>query len=555
MIYRLSEKEQALSPLLTDMYQITMAYTYWKTGRHLLDSTFDLYFRKAPFGGTYALFAGLNECLRFVSSYRFTQSEVNYVKAVIPSCDQKFLHWLLTVNCASVTIHALPEGSVVFPNEPLLQVSGPLAIVQLLETTLLNLVNYASLVATNAHRFRIAAGPQAKLFEFGLRRAQGPDGAMSASRYSVQGGFDGTSNVAAGFHYAIPVYGTHAHSYVQSFCSLDDCFADTKHFISSHHNEMSFQAFRDRVITIRDKLDLASNTSDGELAAFISYAFAHPSSFLALVDTYHTIESGVPNFMCVALALFELRLQPIGIRLDSGDLGHLSIKAHAAFYDIAEMYISRFKTAREGVLNMVSKLSIVASDEITVPRLLALRSLNHAITSFGIGTHLVTCYEQPALGCVFKLSSVQGKPRMKLSEDPAKVSIPGKKGVYRIFDEQNKAIGDVLALSDDESMKAGELVQLRRPQKPDKLISVVPHRIRMLLQLVWCGEPSVTQDGPQQSIQVAIIRTKKDVEELDRSVFGVVCEPQEYPVFMTSSLYDAMRKVQSTIETKNQGSR
>ncbi|PXF42840.1 Nicotinate phosphoribosyltransferase 1 [Gracilariopsis chorda] len=555
MMHRLAEKEQAVSPLLTDMYQITMAYTYWKTGRHCLHSTFDLYFRKAPFGGSYALFAGLQDCLRFVSYYRFTQSEVDYVKSVIPSCDQEFLQWLLTVNCASVTIHAFEEGSVVFPSEPMLRVSGPLAVVQLLETTLLNMVNYASLMATNAHRFRIAAGPEAKLFEFGLRRAQGPDGAMSASRYSMHGGFDGTSNVAAGFQYGIPVFGTHAHSYVQSFCSLSDCFADTKHFISSKDSEMSSQAFRDRVTRIRDTLDLASRTSDGELAAFISYAFVHPSSFLALVDTYDTIESGVPNFMCVAFALFEMNHQPIGIRLDSGDLGCTSVKAHSAFHGIAEMYVSRFKAPRDGVLNMVSKLSIVASDEISVPKLLELRSMNHEITAFGIGTHLVTCREQPALGCVFKLSSVQGKLRMKLSEDPAKASIPGEKVVYRLYDQHNKAFGDVLALSDDKSLRGGESVELRRRQRPENVITVVPHRIRKLLQLVWCGEPDVKQLDPQQYIKMATSRMKMDVDELDSEVVGVVCEPKEYPVFITSSLYQAMRKLQCLIEIRNESDR
>ena len=211
--------------LLTDTYQLTMAYAYWRNGNHLRPAAFDLLFRKNPFTGEFTVFAGLEECLRYISGFRFTSHDLDYLRtcgAFGPTPDAAFFDYLAALDCSEVKVHAQPEGSVVFPRVPLLRLEGPLVVVQLLETTLLTLVNYASLVATNAARHRLVAGPDATLLEFGLRRAQGPDGGVSASRYAYMGGFDATSNLEAGRQFGIPVKGTHAHSYVQAHMGWDD---------------------------------------------------------------------------------------------------------------------------------------------------------------------------------------------------------------------------------------------------------------------------------------------------------------------------------------------
>ncbi|GFS12762.1 nicotinate phosphoribosyltransferase-like [Elysia marginata] len=209
--------------LLTDLYQITMAYAYWKSGKMNEPAVFDLYFRKNPFQGEFTIFAGLEECVKLLQTFHFSESDVAYLKTVLPpTTDPGFFTYLRTLSAKDITLSAIPEGDVVFPKVPLITVMGPLAVAQLLETPLLNLVNYASLVATNAARFRLAAGPEKLLLEFGLRRAQGPDGGLSASRYCYLGGFDGSSNVLAGKMFGIPVKGTHAHAYVTSFVSLDE---------------------------------------------------------------------------------------------------------------------------------------------------------------------------------------------------------------------------------------------------------------------------------------------------------------------------------------------
>ncbi|GLD99164.1 hypothetical protein PINS_up007882 [Pythium insidiosum] len=310
-----------VTPLLTDLYQITMVYAHWKVGRHNDHAVFDLYFRKNPFKGEYTVFAGLEEALALLNAFRFTDSDIAYLRTVLPNAENAFFEWLATVDCSAVKVFAVKEGTIVFPRVPMLRIEGSLAVGQLLETPLLNLLNYASLITTNATRFKRAAGPGKTLLEFGLRRAQGPDGGLSASRYSYMAGFDGTSNVLAGKLHNIPIKGTHAHAYVQAHTSLEDVKLPM----------LGDKNLLETVLKYRRELDF-SRTNDGELAAFVSYAIAFPDTFLALVDTYDTLSSGVPNFLCVALALHELGYKPIGIRLDSGDLSYLSKQARAQFH-------------------------------------------------------------------------------------------------------------------------------------------------------------------------------------------------------------------------------
>ncbi|KAG5614656.1 hypothetical protein H5410_014480 [Solanum commersonii] len=212
-----------VTPLLTDLYQFTMAYAYWKAGKHNERAVFDLYFRKNPFGGEYTIFSGLEECIKLIAHYKLTEDEIAFIrKSLPPSCEDAFYNYLRGIDCSDVEIFSIPEGSVVFPKVPLMRIEGSIAVVQLLETALVNLINYASLVTTNAARHRFVVGKSKLLLEFGLRRAQGPDGGISASKYCYMGGFDATSNVAAGKLFGIPLHGTHSHAFVSSFMSLDE---------------------------------------------------------------------------------------------------------------------------------------------------------------------------------------------------------------------------------------------------------------------------------------------------------------------------------------------
>ena len=267
--------------MLSDMYQFTMVYALYNAGRAEEPAVFDLFFRKPPFEGQYTVFAGLSEALALIAELQFSDSDIAYLRSVMPNTADSFFEWLQSLDASQLKVYAVSEGTIVFPRIPLLRLEGPIALVQLLETPLLNLINFPSLLATNAARFRLAAGADKTLLEFGLRRAQGPDGALSASRYAFQGGFDGTSNVLAGKLFGIPVRGTHAHSFVQSYSSLDqikDRLLDRQDIVAralAHRAQLGFGA-----------------ANDGELAAFCAYALAFPDGFLALVDSYDTLHSG-----------------------------------------------------------------------------------------------------------------------------------------------------------------------------------------------------------------------------------------------------------------------
>jgi len=296
--------------LLTDMYQITMAYAYFRTKRHTTHAVFDLFFRKNPFDGEYTIFAGLGEVLAFINTYKFTDQHIAFLREQMPTAGDDFFEYLSSLDCSQVKVYAFKEGSVVFPRQPLLRVEGPIGICQLLETTLLCIINYASLVATNAARMRLAVGPSKTLLEFGLRRSQGPNGGVSATRYAYMGGFDGTSNALAGMMFGMKVGGTHAHSFVQSFSELKDL--PTRHIERPGGSGGTVDLV---AIALKYRKELSwEHTNEGELAAFISYCQAFPGAFIALVDTYDTLVSGIPNCIVVALAMVEIGYRPIGIR-------------------------------------------------------------------------------------------------------------------------------------------------------------------------------------------------------------------------------------------------
>ncbi|GIY80904.1 nicotinate phosphoribosyltransferase [Caerostris darwini] len=497
-----------VQPLLTDLYQITMAYAYWKNDKCTDHAVFDLFFRKNPFYGEFTVFAGLEECLKFLENFKYSESDIDYLKRILPSTvEPAFFEFLANLTAQDVQLYAIPEGTVVFPRVPLIRVEGPLPIVQLLETSFLTLVNYASLVATNAARYRIAAGSDLQLLEYGLRRAQGPDGGLSASKYVYIGGFDGTSNVLAGKMYNIPVKGTHAHAFVMSYSSLDEIKVKTlKSKLGGSEEDLVLisKKFRSEVSVLLQLLKDEAN--DGELAAFIAYAIAFPDSFLALVDTYDVKKSGLLNFCAVALALCQLGYKPIGIRIDSGDLAYLSNIAFQTFCLVSDYFnIPSFQD-----------FSIVASNDINEETIISLNEQGHKINCFGIGTHLVTCQKQPALGCVFKLVEVKSKPCIKLSLDVEKVTIPSGKLVYRLFGKDGHALIDLLQLKHEPAPEVGQKVLVRHPFQESKRAYVQPVQVQNLQTLyfsdgkICCNLPTLSEI--RQHVKKSLATLRSDIK-------------------------------------------
>ncbi|CAH0553768.1 unnamed protein product [Brassicogethes aeneus] len=530
VIERKMGQNSIIQPLLTDLYQITMAYAYWKSGKIECQAVFDLFFRKSPFCGEFTIFAGLEECLKFIEKFSYSESDIEYIRQILPkTIEDEFFQYLGTLTAKDISVYAINEGTVVFPRVPLLRIEGPLIVAQLLETTLLTLVNYASLMATNAARYRMAAG-NLKLFEFGLRRAQGPDGGLSASKYAYIGGFDGTSNVLAGKLFNIPVKGTHAHAYITSFNSIGEL---NHHFISAKGGGEP-QNFLKMSLTWREKIYdifnvVLSEVNDGELAAFISFAVAFPDGFMALIDTYDVKKSGLVNFCAVALALNDLGYRALGVRLDSGDLAYLSLVARDYFKKIAVKYdVPHF-----------AELMVMASNDINEETILSLNDQGHSIDSFGIGTHLVTCQKQPALGCVYKMVEINQHPRIKLSHDVEKVTIPGKKNAYRLYSETGFALIDLLQRSVEEPPKINEKVLCRHPFQESKRAFVIPSRVESLLNLYW-HNGVITQPLPNlQQIRENVMNCLKILRpDIKRTL-----NPTPYKVSVSDTLYQFLHRL------------
>ncbi|KAL9461374.1 hypothetical protein AB3S75_004384 [Citrus x aurantiifolia] len=520
-----------VTPLLNDLYQFTMAYAYWKAGKHYERAVFDLYFRKNPFGGEYTIFAGLEECIRFIANFKLTEEEITFVRDSLPgSCEDGFFDYLRGINCSDVEVHAITEGSVVFPKVPLLRVEGPVAVVQLLETPFVNLINYASLVTTNAARHRFVAGKSKMLLEFGLRRAQGPDGGIGASKYCYIGGFDATSNVAAGKLFGIPLRGTHSHAFVSSFMSPDEIIEKSLKSSDGSHTSEDFvslvQTWLSKIQWSKSLHGIFGETNQSELAAFISYALAFPNNFLALVDTYDVMRSGVPNFCAVALALNDLGYKAVGIRLDSGDLAYLSCEARKFFRTIEKEF---------GVLGF-EKMSITASNDLNEETLDALNKQGHEVDAFGIGTYLVTCYAQAALGCVFKLVEINKQPRIKLSEDVSKVSIPCKKRSYRLYGKEGYPLVDIMTGENEPPPKVGERILCRHPFNESKRAYVVPQKVEELLKCYWPGSSDERRED-LPTLKDTRERCIKQLEQM-RPDHMRRLNPTPYKVSVSAKLYD-----------------
>lgn len=386
--------------LHTDLYEINMVQSYWEDGIHNKRAVFEVFFRKMPFGHGYAVFAGLEKVIHYLRNFKFTENDLAYLREI--GYPEDFLTYLKTVRFTG-TLRSVVEGEIVFGNEPLIRVEAPLAEAQLIETALLNIVNYQTLIATKASRIKQVVGDE-PVAEFGTRRAQEMDAAIWGARAAVIGGCDSTSNVRAGKLFGIPVSGTLAHSMVQVY-----------------HDEYT---------------------------AFHKYASTHKNCIF-LVDTYDTLKSGVPNAIRVAKELGD-QIRFVGIRIDSGDLAYLSKKARKMLDEAG------FPEAK-----------IFASNDLDEHTIINLKAQGAQIDSWGVGTKLITAFDQPALGAVYKLVAIEEDGKLidtiKISGNPEKVTTPGLKKVYRIINKQNgKSEGDYITL-DWENPQEEEPLKMFHP--------------------------------------------------------------------------------------------
>lgn len=487
MTYKTLTYNQSLS-LVTDLYQLTMAYGYWQSNTDNKEAVFHLYFRKNPFQGGYTISCGLDYVIDFLENFRFTSDDIEYLSSLTGNDDkplfkEEFLKYLAELKF-SCDVDAIPEGTVVFPNEPMIRIKGPLVECQLLETALLNIINFQTLIATKASRVVLAAKGE-QVLEFGLRRAQGIDGGLAASRASYIGGCAATSNVFAGKIFKIPVKGTHAHSWIMSF--------------------------------------------ESELEAFQTYAEAMPNNCVFLVDTYDTLE-GVRKAVEVGKNLKAKGYKMAGIRLDSGDLAYLSIEARKILDE-----------------NGFTDTAIVGSNDLDEIIISSLKAQGAKINIWGVGTKLVTAYDQPALGGVYKLSAIKNpgqewQNRIKLSEQSIKVSTPGIQQVRR-FSINNENLGDMiydLNTSFSENVIIDPLDLTRRKSFDEKVTYtdlLVP----------------VFKDGKRvyDSPDIHSIR-EETMKNLNMFYSGIkrFVNPHQYPVGLEKNLYDL--KTNLILKMRNQ---
>lgn len=474
---RLNQLYRPSLALLTDLYQLTMAYGYWKRGMHEHQAVFHLFFRKNPFKGGYAIACGLAQAVDYLRDFSFVEEDLAYLATLTgnndaPLFEQGFLDYLgaMTFSC---DVDAVAEGTAVFPHEPLVRVRGPLLQAQLVETALLNIINFQTLIATKAARITMAAQGDPVL-EFGLRRAQGIDGGLSASRAAYIGGCAATSNVLAGKLFGIPVKGTHAHSWVMSF--------------------------------------------DTEMEAFEAYAEALPNNCVFLVDTYDTVE-GVKNAVTVGKKLRERGYTMVGIRLDSGDLAYLSKQARKI------LDAGGFPDA-----------AIVASNDLSETLIESLKQQGAKISVWGVGTKLATGFDQPALGGVYKLSAIAGPDggwdyKVKLSEQAIKVSNPGILQIRR-FENEDGLVADVIY---DELNGLPQPCVMIDPQDGTRRKTLTPGTpSRDLLQPVFRDGNVVIEAIPTAS--ASRDRAKAELTKLHAGITRFM-HPHSYPVGLEAGLY------------------
>ena len=459
--------------MMTDLYQLTMMYGYYKTGMRDNLATFDMFYRSKDATTHYAIMAGLEQLIEYLENLRFDEESLSYLRS-LNIFDEDFLDELRNFEFHG-DVYAVPEGTIVFPGEPLIRVTAPIFEAQLVETALLNIINHQTLIATKASRV-VQAAEGGTVMEFGLRRAQGPDAGIYGARAAIIGGCKSTSNVLTGQMYNIPIAGTHAHSWVMSF--------------------------------------------PDEITAFRKYAEMFPTSCLLLVDTYDTLKSGVPN----AIQVFdELRAQghePVGIRLDSGDLAYLSREARKML-DAA------------GYPNTI----ICASGDLDENLIRDLKLQGACIDTWGVGTKLITSEDCPSLGGVYKMSAetVDGRviPKIKISENPVKITNPGVKKLWRIYDNQTgKATADLIAL-DYESFDTTRPLTIYDPVNTWKSMTLTDYTMKELQVKVFENGKRVYESPSLQEIQ------QHCQDDLDTfwDQYKRLLNPHRYKVDLSDSLW------------------
>lgn len=476
--------------LHTDLYQINMTEAYWVDGMHERKAVFELFFRKLPFGNGYAVFAGLERVLDYLKDFSFTESDLAYLKEEL-GYRGDFIDYLRTVRFTG-DVYSVVEGETVFQNEPLLRIEAPLVEAQLIETALLNIINYQTLIATKASRIKQIVKSE-RVMEFGTRRAQEMDAAIWGTRAAFIGGLEATSNVRAGKKFGIPVAGTHAHSMVQ--------------------------AYKD------------------EYEAFHAYARRHKDCVF-LVDTYDTLKSGLPIAIRVAKELGD-KINFIGIRLDSGDIAFLSKEARKMLDEAG-----------------FPATEIIVSNDLDEYTILNLKAQGARVDSWGIGTKLITAYDQPALGAVYKLVAIENdqgemEDTIKISGNAEKVTTPGLKNVYRIIDKENgKSEGDYITMHDEEPAKEDHLKMFHPVHTyVSKFVSNF-EAVNLHQQVIKAGK--VVYENPPLSQMQSYAANSLDLlwDEYKRSL-----NPEEYPVDLSQKCWDnKMRNIQEVKDAIQQKS-
>jgi nicotinate phosphoribosyltransferase len=504
------ERAIAEGILFTDQYQLTMAQVYFRMGLHERWGQFEHFFRRYPDYGThkagYCVNAGMGWLLDWVGEVRFGRGEIEQLRGQRSRdgkkvFDEDFLGWLAkNGSFEGLTIRAIPEGRVVHPHVPLTVVEGPMAMAQILETSLLNHLNFQTLIATKAALIHDSAKGGAVL-EFGLRRAQGKGG-NEGTRAALIGGADFSSNVGASQVLGYPPKGTHAHSLVQMFMTL----------------------------------------GEGEIGAFRAYAEVYPDDCLLLVDTVNTLESGVPNAIKVFEELRKKGHEPVGIRLDSGDLAYLSIQA-AKMLDEAGFPKAAIVLSNDldemVIWQILSQIASEAPRYGVEPDALVKR------LTFGVGTRLITSQGDPALGGVYKLVAVRDgeewKPAIKVSETPAKTPNPGDKQAWRLYDGRGNATADLLSLR-DEDPSAMERITARHPSDHTKYRTIKRKDIsgmeQLLVEVVRDGKVMYEEGGIEEMRE----RRMADVERLDPGVRRLI-NPHIYHVSLTQKLWELKERL------------
>ena len=472
--------------LLTDLYEMTMMQGYFKNNNNRT-VVFDAFYRTNPSDGGYAICAGVEQVIEYIENLHFDDDDINYLRS-LHIFDEDFLAYLADFHFSG-DIYAVPEGSVIFPREPLIKVIAPIMEAQLIETAILNIMNHQCLIATKAARVCYAAAGDG-VMEFGLRRAQGPDSGTYGARAAIIGGCKGTSNVLAGQMFDVPVLGTHAHSWIMSF--------------------------------------------PDEYTAFKEYARLYPNACTLLVDTYDTLNSGIPNAIRVFTEMRQAGtpLTNYGIRMDSGDLAYLSKKVRRMLDDAG---------FEDAVISASNDLEYLIQ---------SLKSQGATITSWGVGTNLITSKDCPAFGGVYKLAAISDNdgnfiPKIKLSENTEKVTNPGNKTFYRIYDKENGKIkADLICLA-DETFDVSEKMTLFDPNEPWKKTTLSGDSYTMTEMLV-----PVIQDGkrvyntpPVMEIQRICNAQKETLWDENKRFIN----PSQIHVDLSQKLYDMKQSLLSRI--------